>query len=132
LGAADELKSLSLSPFAAVPTAPALAHHSFAMFDPDKTVTLKGTVKEFEWGNPRLASPWSWTGNGQTDAIRDGDGPCGARPMTAGGLRKPGDAITVTMHPLKDGCGRHVPAAELPGGKNSATTGRRRTHTHLQ
>src|SRR5437868_368812 len=34
--------------------APALAHHSFAMFDPDKSITLKGTVKEFEWNNPHV------------------------------------------------------------------------------
>ena len=27
---------------------PALAHHSFAMFDAGKTTTLTGTVKEFE------------------------------------------------------------------------------------
>ena len=32
--------------------APAFAHHSFSMFDADKTVTLNGTVKEFEWTNP--------------------------------------------------------------------------------
>jgi len=32
--------------------APAFAHHSFSMFDADKTVTLSGTVKEFEWTNP--------------------------------------------------------------------------------
>ena len=31
---------------------PAVAHHSFAMFDSDKMVTMKGTVKEFEWVNP--------------------------------------------------------------------------------
>jgi hypothetical protein len=30
----------------------ALAHHSHAMFDSDKRVTLVGTVKEFEWNNP--------------------------------------------------------------------------------
>jgi hypothetical protein len=37
---------------AAAIAAPAFAHHSFAMFDSDKTVTLNGTVKEFEWTNP--------------------------------------------------------------------------------
>ena len=31
---------------------PAIAHHSFAMFDASKTVTLEGTVKEFHWTNP--------------------------------------------------------------------------------
>ena len=32
--------------------APAFAHHSFAMFDAQKTITLEGTVKELEWTNP--------------------------------------------------------------------------------
>ncbi len=30
----------------------ASAHHSHAMFDTDKQVTLVGTVKEFDWNNP--------------------------------------------------------------------------------
>jgi hypothetical protein len=29
----------------------ALAHHSFSMFDAEKTVVLSGTVKELEWTN---------------------------------------------------------------------------------
>src|SRR4051794_30800666 len=32
--------------------APAVAHHSFAMFDSQKSVVLEGTVKQFEWVNP--------------------------------------------------------------------------------
>src|SRR5215470_15382211 len=28
------------------------AHHSFSMFDKDKTIALSGTVKEYEWSNP--------------------------------------------------------------------------------
>src|ERR1700733_5489952 len=31
---------------------PAPAHHSAAMFDPEKVVTLTGTVKDFEYTNP--------------------------------------------------------------------------------
>ena len=31
---------------------PALAHHSFAMFDQRKVMTLEGTVHEFQWTNP--------------------------------------------------------------------------------
>ena len=31
---------------------PAVAHHSFAMFDAEKIMTLEGTVKEFQWTNP--------------------------------------------------------------------------------
>jgi hypothetical protein len=38
--------------FSSAILAPAAAHHSFAMFDADKTVTMKGTVKELEWTNP--------------------------------------------------------------------------------
>jgi hypothetical protein len=33
---------------------PAGAHHSFAMFDFTKTVTIHGTVKEFQWTNPHV------------------------------------------------------------------------------
>ena len=34
--------------------APAFAHHSFAMFDATKDLTLQGTVKGFEWTNPHM------------------------------------------------------------------------------
>ena len=30
----------------------AVAHHSFAMYEPTKTLTFKGTVKAFQWTNP--------------------------------------------------------------------------------
>jgi hypothetical protein len=33
-------------------TAPATAHHSFAMFDMTKSVRLEGTVKRFDYTNP--------------------------------------------------------------------------------
>ena len=31
---------------------PVSAHHSFAVYDRTKTLTLKGTVKIFQWTNP--------------------------------------------------------------------------------
>jgi len=31
---------------------PSLAHHSFAMFDMSKEVTVSGTVRQFQWTNP--------------------------------------------------------------------------------
>ena len=47
------LKIVSLSAITvAALTAPAFAHHSFDMFDAQRTVTIQGTVKEFEWRNP--------------------------------------------------------------------------------
>ena len=38
--------------FIVAATAAGLAHHSFAMFDHTRTVTLKGTVVKFQWTNP--------------------------------------------------------------------------------
>jgi hypothetical protein len=34
--------------------APALAHHSFAMYDSDHQIKLNGKVKSFEWSNPHV------------------------------------------------------------------------------
>ena len=38
----------------AILSGPVLAHHSFAMFDPEKRMTQTGTVKELEWTNPHV------------------------------------------------------------------------------
>jgi hypothetical protein len=90
----------------AVAAAPAWAHHSFAMFDNAKTVTLKGTVKEFQWLNPHSwvlldvkdASgadvEWSIEGKSPNALIRQG--------WKSSSL-KPGDQAVVVIHPLKDG-----------------------------
>jgi hypothetical protein len=63
---------------------PALAHHSFAMFDRDKEVTLTGTVREFQWTNPHAfiemdvpdasgtAQKWSIEMNSPNNLTRQG------------------------------------------------------------
>jgi hypothetical protein len=101
--------------------APAMAHHSFAMFDREKSVTLTGIVKEFEWTNPHVwihmmvpdqtgkAVEWSF----EMQAIAQD---------TAGGWRsdsvKPGDKVSIDFHPLKDGTrGGQLVAATLADGK---------------
>ena len=33
-------------------TVPAAAHHSFAVFDHTRTLTIRGTVTKFQWTNP--------------------------------------------------------------------------------
>src|SRR5437868_14352317 len=102
------LKALSLAAIAvAAFAAPAFAHHSFAMFDADKTVTMTGTVKEFEWTNPhswlRMMVVDQTTGQPVQWLLEMGSPAQQARfGMTADSLR-PGDKVTVTMHPLKDG-----------------------------
>jgi hypothetical protein len=84
----------------------ASAHHSMAMFDRDKTITLEGTVKEFQWTNPH-----SWL-DVEVPDDKGGSvvwglemqslnvlGHIGWKPTTL----KTGDKIKVTVHPLKNG-----------------------------
>jgi Family of unknown function (DUF6152) len=101
-------KALSLAAIA-IPAlaAPAFAHHSFAMFDAAKTITVKGTVKEYEWTNPhswlrvmvvdaKSGKPlqWAFEMSSPERQIKLG--------MTRDSV-KPGDSISVTFHPMKDG-----------------------------
>ena len=51
----NQMKKSVLAVLAAcllVPAGIAVAHHSFAMFDTTASVTLTGTVTEFQWTNP--------------------------------------------------------------------------------
>src|SRR5258706_16266724 len=98
--------------------APAVAHHSFAMFDPDKTITLKGTVKEFEWTNPhvwmRIMVMDQATGKTLQYAMEVASV---ARSTYDGWKRdsvKPGDVVTVCIDPRKAGsCGRLLLSPDL-------------------
>jgi hypothetical protein len=88
-------------------TAPVLAHHSFAMFDATKTITLVGTVKEFEWTNPhawmRMTAVDGATGQPVEWSFEMGSpGQLGSRGMKPDSV-KPGDKITLQAHPMKDG-----------------------------
>ena len=47
-------KALALAGAALCIAAPAFAHHSFAMFDREKNITMSGVVTEFEWTNPHV------------------------------------------------------------------------------
>ena len=108
--------------------APAFAHHSFAMFDQDKTITLRGTVKEFEFINPhvwlRIEVTDLATGKPLQYALEMGSV---ARSSFDGWKKdsvKPGDAISVTLHPHKDGSrGGMYLSAELPSGQHFGRTG---------
>lgn len=87
--------------------APAFAHHSFAMFDNQKSVTLEGTVKEFQWTNPhswvQLVVSDPKTGKDVEWSIEGGALNLLARQGWTRNSLKPGDKATIVVHPLKDG-----------------------------
>jgi hypothetical protein len=99
----------------------AVAHHSFSMFDGEKTLTMSGVVKEFEFANPH-----GWIHMMATDSAgKQAEWSFEMQPISqlapAGwksDTLKPGDKITLDFHPLKDGArGGQFVTATLPDGK---------------
>ena len=83
------------------------AHHSPAMFDGSKQLTLTGTVREFQWTNPHsyiqlIVKPDDGTAE-QEWSLELGANVylynLGWRPSTV----KPGDTLTVTVIPMRNG-----------------------------
>jgi Family of unknown function (DUF6152) len=89
--------------FAAMPV---VAHHSGAMFDSEKTITISGTITEFNWTNPhssfKVAVPnaagkeeiWAIEMNSPQNLMRSG-----WKRTTI----KSGDKVSVQISPLRDG-----------------------------
>jgi hypothetical protein len=103
-------------------TAPASAHHSFAMFDAESIITLQGTVKEFEWTNPhswlRVMVTDEKTGQPAVWALELSSPARLKRMGMSADSVKAGDSVSVTFHPMKDGArGGQFLQAVLPGGK---------------
>jgi len=83
----------------------ASAHHSFAMFDQTKRVTLKGTVTDFQWTNPHAfihmsvvnaagaKEEWEIELNSPNNMKRQG--------WSSTSVKK-GDVITLDTFPLRD------------------------------
>jgi len=115
------LKVLGLAGIAFTMSAiPALAHHSFAMFDAEKKMTLDGTVKEFQWTNPHswiLLTVSDAQGKAEQWAIEMG-GPSGlARQGWVPKTLTPGMKVQAVIHPLRDGTpGGQFMAVTLPDG----------------
>jgi hypothetical protein len=90
---------------AAVGGAPAWAHHSYAMFDTTKKLTVEGTVREWQWTNPHIFLELTVQEGGETHYYSvEGASPSSQsrRGWTRNSL-KPGDKVTVILSPLKDG-----------------------------
>jgi hypothetical protein len=90
----------------AVLSARALAHHSAAMFDEKKTVTVEGEVREFQFTNPHswllvdvkekdgTIVTWGFEAEGPSTLAR-----AGIRPSDF----KAGTRLKITGNPMKDG-----------------------------
>ena len=82
------------------------AHHSMAMFEEKKIVTVEGTVKEFQYTNPHSwllvdvknkdgsVTTWGFEAEGPTTLQR-----AGIRPSEF----PAGTKVTITGRPMKDG-----------------------------
>ena len=87
-------------------SAPADAHHSYSMFDHAKTLTIKGTIRTWELTTPHSdlgvmvpkdgapAEAWGLEGGGIQALMRAG--------VTKSAI-KPGQKVSVDLHPLRDG-----------------------------
>ena len=83
-----------------------LAHHSAAMFDEKKTITVEGEVKEFQFTNPHSwllvdvkdkngkVTTWGFEAEGPSTLARAGIKPSDLRP---------GTKLKITGNPMKDG-----------------------------
>jgi hypothetical protein len=107
---------------------PAFAHHSFAMFDQDKTVEVSGTLTSLQLVNPhawlKIMAP-NRAGKAVVWSIEMG----GVAQVRNMGLSqdtiKPGDKLTVIVHPLKNGAvGGSFVSAKLPDGREFIHSGR--------
>ena len=86
--------------------APGFAHHSSAMFDQTKTVTLEGVVKKWELTNPHS---WLWVDVKGKDGkvVTWGFEAEGPSTLARAGIRpsdfKEGTKLTITGNPMRNG-----------------------------
>ena len=116
LSAKLALAAVLLAP---LPALPALAHHSYAMFDMNNTVVLDATVVRFKWQNPHAFI--------EVEAAANGANERWAIEMTSpnnliqeGWKRtslKRGDKVKLYVHPLRSGAkGGSYAGVRLPDG----------------
>ena len=85
---------------------PAWPHHSHAMFDHTKEMTVAGTVSEFVFRNPHVFLYVTVKGENGEDVnywIEMSNIPNMIRRGIGQGTFKAGDTVTAKVHPLRDG-----------------------------
>jgi hypothetical protein len=82
---------------------PAFAHHSFAAYESDKTLTLTATVESFGWANPHATLQVAAQGTGDRWAIETSSPSILERFGWKSDSLKPGDRISVVFNPMRDG-----------------------------
>jgi hypothetical protein len=86
---------------------PIQAHHGAASFDPEKKLSLKGTVTEWLWANPhcflKIDVKDATSGAVVTWSVEFGN----PTDISIRGFRrssfKPGDEVTIQLQPVKNG-----------------------------
>ena len=84
---------------------PALAHHSFAMFDATKSQSKMGVIKEVQWTNPHVWVRLAVQEDGK-EVVYNYEAAAVAVLKRVGWQRDSvnvGDKVTVGGHPYKDG-----------------------------
>jgi hypothetical protein len=103
-----DLRNWLVGVAASVIVLPAMAHHSYAVFDLRKRLTVAGTVAKFEWTNPhsylwvyvpRPGSPKEFDLYG----FENGSPTMMSRHGWTKSILKAGDRVSIEYSPLKDG-----------------------------
>jgi hypothetical protein len=105
----------------------ALAHHSAAMFDRHKQLTLHGTLITYKFMAPHAWISLTTTGEGGAAGARWDIECTSAGAMKRIGITpdnlKPGDKITVVTNPLRDGRnGGSLVSITLANGETKSNT----------
>ncbi|OYX47715.1 MAG: hypothetical protein B7Y87_00235 [Sphingomonadales bacterium 32-64-22] len=118
---------LPLAVAALAPAAiPASAHHSYSMFDMQKTIVLDATVTQFRWQNPHafIAIEVEEDGTPQRWSIEM----TSPNNLVQSGWRRTslrtGDKIRLWVHPLRSGArGASYVGVRLPDGSTLGEVG---------
>ena len=101
----------------------AQAHHTYAMFDRTRSLTISGTVAKLEWTNPHVFV-WLYVPSvsdpGKYDlyALENGSPNAISKIGWNKNSLRPGDKVTIEYWPLRDGRkGGHLAKATLANGR---------------